>query len=99
MRAQQRPDLVRRHALPRDLRGGVRPEVPVEPSEGASAASPRGSSTACSRVGADIGEPHAIGREQARQRMDEDRRHAERVGDEAGMLAAGAAEAIAAHSA
>ena len=42
---------------------------------------------------AHVGEAHAIGRQHAGQRMQEDARHAERVGDEAGMLAAGAAEA------
>ena len=43
---------------------------------------------------ADIGEPHAVGGEQRRQRMDQHAGHAERVGDQAGVLAAGAAEAI-----
>ena len=43
---------------------------------------------------ADVGEPHAVGREQRRERMDQHARHAERVGDQAGVLAAGAAEAI-----
>ena len=61
----------------------------------APAAAPRSSraSTACSRDRAQIGEAHAIGRQHAGQRMDEDARHAERIGDQAGMLAAGAAEA------
>ena len=44
--------------------------------------------------GADVGEPHAVGREQRRERMDQHRGHAERVGDEARVLAAGAAEAV-----
>ena len=44
--------------------------------------------------GADRGEPHAVGRQHAGQRMDQHRCHAERVGDEAGMLAAGAAKRI-----
>ena len=44
--------------------------------------------------GADIGEPHAIGRQQRRERMDQHLGHAERIGDEAGVLAAGAAEAV-----
>ncbi len=43
---------------------------------------------------ADIGEAHAIGREQRRERMDQHRLHAERIGDQAGMLPAGAAEAV-----
>ena len=46
-----------------------------------------------SRSVAQIGEAHAVGREHAGQRMDADALHAERVGDQAGMLAAGAAEA------
>jgi hypothetical protein len=41
-----------------------------------------------------VGEAHAVGREHAGERMDEDARHAERVGDAAGVLAPGAAEAL-----
>ena len=41
---------------------------------------------------AHVGEPHAVGGEHARERVDEHARHAERVGDEAGVLAARAAE-------
>ena len=44
--------------------------------------------------GAQRGEPHAEGREHARERMNQHRLDAERVGDEAGMLAARAAERI-----
>ena len=40
-----------------------------------------------------VGEADAIGRQHAGQRMDEDPLHAQRIGDPAGMLAAGAAEA------
>ena len=43
---------------------------------------------------ADIGEAHAVGRQQRRQRVDQHALHAERVGHQAGVLAAGAAEAI-----
>jgi len=42
----------------------------------------------------DVGEPHAVGGEQRREGMDQNFRHAERVGHQAGMLAAGAAEAV-----
>ncbi len=42
---------------------------------------------------AHVGEAHAVGREHAGERMDEHARHAERVGDQAGVLAARAAEA------
>ena len=42
---------------------------------------------------AHVGEPHAVRRQHARERMDEHARHAQRVGDEARVLAAGAAEA------
>ena len=60
----------------------------------ATAASSSGASTARWRLGANCGQSHAIGREQAGHRMDEDPRHAERVGDEAGMLPARAAKAL-----
>src|SRR6266536_491639 len=43
---------------------------------------------------ADLGQAHAVGGQQRRERMDQDFRHAERVGDQTGMLAAGAAEAV-----
>ncbi len=43
---------------------------------------------------ADIGDAHTIRRQQRRQRMDQHAGHAERIGDEAGVLAAGAAEAV-----
>src|SRR6185437_6028102 len=43
---------------------------------------------------ADRGKPDAIGRQHARERMDQDRCDAERVGDKAGVLAAGAAEGV-----
>ena len=39
-----------------------------------------------------VGEAHPVRRQHARERMHEHARHAERVGDEAGVLAAGAAE-------
>ena len=42
--------------------------------------------------GLELGEPHAVGRQHAGQRMDQHAADAERVGDEAGMLPAGAAE-------
>ena len=45
-------------------------------------------------LGGDVGEAHAVGREQRRQRMDQHRRDRQRVGDVAGVLAAGAAEAV-----
>ena len=44
--------------------------------------------------GADIGEAHAIGREQRRERMDEHRLHRQRIRHEARMLAARAAERV-----
>ena len=45
-------------------------------------------------LGGDVGEPHAIGRKQRRKGVDEHGRDRQRVGDVAGVLAAGAAEAI-----
>ena len=41
----------------------------------------------------DVGEPHAVGREHAGERMDEHPGHAQRIGHQAGVLAARAAEA------
>ncbi len=41
-----------------------------------------------------IGEPHTVRRQNTSERVDEDRLHAEFVGDEAGVLATGAAEAL-----
>ena len=45
-------------------------------------------------VGADVGKPHPVGRQHAGQRVDEDRLHAQHVGDEAGVLRARAPEAV-----
>ena len=45
-------------------------------------------------LGGDVGEAHAIGGEQRRKGMDEHGRDRQRVGDVAGVLAAGAAEAV-----
>ena len=44
--------------------------------------------------GPDVGEAHAVGRKHAGEGMDEHRRHAERIGHQAGVLTAGAAEAV-----
>jgi hypothetical protein len=44
--------------------------------------------------GADRGEAHAVGGQERRQRMNQHPGHTERVGDQAGVLAAGAAEAV-----
>ena len=44
--------------------------------------------------GADVGEAHAVGRQHAGIGVDQHGPDAERVGDQAGMLAAGAAEAV-----
>jgi hypothetical protein len=46
--------------------------------------------------GADIGQAHAVGRQDAREGVHEHRLHAQRIGDEAGMLPARAAEACSA---
>ena len=43
---------------------------------------------------ADVGKPHAIGRQQRREWMDQHAGHAERVGNEASVLAASATETI-----
>ena len=41
-----------------------------------------------------LGQPHAVGRQDSGEGMDEDPGDAQRVGDQAGVLAAGAAEAV-----
>ena len=46
-----------------------------------------------------VGQAHAVGRQHAGQRMHEHARHAQRIGHQAGVLAAGAAEALQACSA
>ncbi len=43
---------------------------------------------------ADIGKAHAVSRQQRRERMDQHLGHAQRVGNQTGVLAAGAAEAV-----
>ena len=95
VRAHVHVDLVRRDALRGDFRAHlVARDAPPMRRIVASAPSPNGSSIACWRDAADVGEPHAVGRQQRRERMDQHGRHAERVGDEARVLAAGAAEAV-----
>ncbi len=47
-------------------------------------------------VAADVGKAHAIGRQHAGEGVDVDRLHAERVGNQAGVLAAGAAKQLSA---
>ena len=81
-------------ALARELGARRRPRARrARVAARAAPASSSGASTACSRIARLVGEPHAVGREHAGERMDEHARHAERVGDQAGVLAAGAAEA------
>ena len=53
-----------------------------------------GASTAPSRIVRLVGEAHAVGREHAGEGVDEHRLHAELVRHQAGVLAAGAAEAL-----
>ena len=45
-------------------------------------------------LGGDVGKPHAVGRKQRRKGVDQHSRDRQRVGDVAGVLAAGAAEAV-----
>ena len=94
VRAHVQRDLVRCDALPGDFldRGGGQPaRHPLQ----------RLARLVAERLldrlladAADVGKPHAVGGEQRRVRMDQHARHAERVGDQAGVLAAGAAEAV-----
>ncbi len=72
-------------------RAGERVEARARPPASASAS---GCSTAASRITRLVRQAHAVGRQHAGQRMHEDAAHAERVGDAAGVLAAGAAEAL-----
>ena len=90
--------LARRHALRDELVAPPRPRARSSAASSAAQASSSGASTACLAHRDLVGEAHAVGRQHAGERMDEDARHAERVGDQAGVLAAGAAEAAAACS-
>ena len=94
MGADDHLDLAGRHALARDLGLGVL-------AEPAALALERGQRLRAEALldrllarGADVGEAHAVGRQQRRERVDQHLGHAERVGDQAGVLAAGAAEAV-----
>ena len=83
-----------RHALARHRLRALRLRAarPSSSSRGRTAGSSR-ASTACAAHRGDVGEPHAVGGEHAGVGMDEDPRDGERVGDQAGVLAGGAAEA------
>ena len=94
VRAHDHLDLARRDALARDL-------VACLLADALGGAFQRLQRLGAERLldrllasGADIGEAHAVGRQQRRERVDEHARHAERVGDETGVLTAGAAEAV-----
>ena len=72
------------------------PRPPARRMRAFAAARPRGVQRRLERrlaQRAHVGEAHAVRRQHARQRMDEHARHAERIGDRARVLAAGAAEA------
>jgi hypothetical protein len=94
MRAHDHLDLRGRHTLALDLVARGLAEQLRRPLD-------RGSRFGAERQfdrlfarGANIGEAHAVSRQQRRERMDQHARHAERIGDEAGMLPAGTAEAV-----
>ena len=80
-------------ARPRPASSNSRRAAPLELGR----APPRSRSPAAAaspaRGSPHVGQAHAVGREHAGKRVDHHRSHAERVGDQAGMLAAGAAEA------
>ncbi len=87
-------DLGRRHALARDLvaRGVAefgQPRVGRGQAGGVERQLDRGLAHRDL-----VRQAHAVGREHARQRVHEDAAHAQRIGHAAGMLAAGAAEAL-----
>ena len=94
MRALDHFDLRRRDALARDLGLGFPAELSAGLLHGGERLRAERLLDRLLAGGADVGEPHAVGREQRRERMDQHLGHAERVGDEARMLSARAAEAV-----
>src|SRR5689334_4683527 len=94
MRAREHLDLGRGYALAHDFRLGGAPEPSRRlPERSQRLAAERQLDRLLSRR-PDIGEAHAVGRQQRRKWMNQNARHAERIGDEARVLATGAAEAI-----
>ena len=84
------------HALLRHLGvDGFASTAPRAPRMAARLPSPSGSSTsACWRLAETVARADPVGREQARQGMDQHRLHPQGIGDKAGMLPRRAAESV-----
>jgi hypothetical protein len=92
--ADDHPDLGGGHALAGDLGLGVFAKPAAVALDGGERLGPKIFLDGLLAGGADVGQPHSVGGQQRRERVDQHLGHAERVGDEAGVLAAGAAEAV-----
>ncbi len=94
MRANEDLDRLRGDALVDDFAPGVLRQSPADARNRRQRRIPERLFDRLLARGADVGEAHAVGGQERRERMDEHLGHAERIGDEASMLAAGAAEAV-----
>ena len=94
VRADDHLDLARGHALAGDLGLGILAEASALALDGGERLGAEVFLDGQLAGGADVGQAHAVGRQQRRERVDQHLGHAERVGHEAGVLAAGAAEAV-----
>ena len=90
----QHRDVVALHALVEDLGAGVGLQGPQFGRQLGGEAGFQPCLDAALAHGAHVGEPHAVRRKHPGVGMDEDPVHGQRVGDHAGVLAAGAAEAV-----
>ena len=87
-------DLACRHPLGLDLRARVLVERLEEPRQRGDQAGVQRGLDGLLAHGDDVGEPDPVGRQHPGQGMDQHRRHAQRVGHGAGVLAARAAEHV-----
>ena len=94
MRPDDHLDLPRGDALAGDLGLGVLAEASALALDGGKCLGAEVFLDGELSRGADVGQAHAVGREQRRERVDQHLGHAECVGHEASVLAAGAAEAV-----
>ena len=88
-----RADPVRRYALLLELRAALGAEVVDGFGEARHERGIEGRLDRALAQRAHVRQPHAVGRQHARQRMHQDPPEAERIGDQAGVLAGGAAKA------
>src|SRR5215470_15876657 len=94
MRAYEHLDLVAGNTLTFDLADRLLSERAANPRKGGDRLGAYRLLDCLLAGCADVGEPHAVGGKERRERMDQHGRHAECVGDETRMLATGAAKAI-----